>query len=179
MQTSSEDIRIATEQRWVVLNEYSFHAIGVNRFEVREVANDLANGPFAWNWVFAPVFRNRLADCINEVLSALFVLLQQFIEGHSGPVWSAEGGILLGAQFRSRAAGDASERRMGRPTGVVTSFSLSIPSCWRMVAQISGTVTGSAGAGGSPEGIAAGVEPMTAPLRKLPPASTQENHAGQ
>jgi hypothetical protein len=48
-----------------------------------------------------------------------------------------------------------------------------------MVAQISGTVTGSVGSGGSAEGILAGVCPMTAALRKLPPAMRQENHAGQ
>jgi hypothetical protein len=137
VESGGEVIGVAAEEGGIIFDEDAFHAIGEDGFKIGEVADDLLDGPFAWDWVFIPIVRCRLADGVDEFLGALFVLLEEFIEGHGEPLICGIGVMSLvkesrcvtGAGYcRSLIAGAASASRMGRPTGVVSSFALSIPS---------------------------------------------------
>src|SRR3954463_12550047 len=48
-QASSKRVRIAAKECGALFGNYAFHAIGIDRFEVRKVANDLSGGPFAYD----------------------------------------------------------------------------------------------------------------------------------
>jgi hypothetical protein len=47
MQPRRKDVRITTEQCWVVFNKHPLHPICVDRFEISDVTHNLLNRPLA------------------------------------------------------------------------------------------------------------------------------------
>src|SRR3954468_7938768 len=81
-QMGGERIRVAAEECWALFGDHALHAIGVNRLEVGQMADDLAGRPFAGDWSGVELlFAHSLYRALKQV-GASQIMINQLLVMH-------------------------------------------------------------------------------------------------